>query len=287
MKQARSSLWNDSPWRDGPTRRSIVRVVTSFLGAAVVLLVLYSAGVDPWRWWLDYRRESAAARSLPDRTTPPRLVSAVQPQPIGTDSSVSTIRQPLTLTAIGRGRNAREGYVDLGVNWTSPQTYRAGAILANGARIAEIYTDYIVLERDDQRTKLYLMGHRPLDAPNRDSPLLFVGGAAPARPTVAISHDALTDVMRVTPVYQGDSVHAIEVFANDRSDAFSRLGLEPGDRITSINGERVMDATSAIATLRRLTQGEAMQVTVERQGTLQALSLDGLVVTATQSVPTG
>lgn len=287
MKQARISLPNDSRWRDWPTRRMIVRVVTSFLGAAVVLLILYAAGVDPWRWWLDYRRESTAATRVPERKAPPQLVSAAQPQPVGTDSSVSITRQPLTLAAIRRGRNAREGYVDLGVNWNSPQTYRAGAILANGARIAEIYADYIVLEREDRRTKLYLIGRRPLDVPNSDSQLLFIGGAAAAPRAVASSRDALTDVMRVTPVYQGDSVHAIEVFANDRSDSFSRLGLEPGDRITSINGETVKDAASAIATLRRLTQGEAMQVTVERQGALQTLSLDGLVVRAARSAPPG
>lgn len=254
----------------------------------MALVLLFAAGIDPWRWWSDYKSRSEAA-AVHNRTSivPTGPVAAVQPQPVGTDSSVSATRQPLILTEIRRGRNAREGYVNLGVNRLTPQTYRAGAVLANGARIEEIHSDYIILEKGGQRSKLYLETRKPLSQQSSTSSLLFVGGAEPAARAVASTHDALTDFIRVTPIYQGDAVRAIEVYSNERSNVFSSLGLEPGDRITSINGEAVKDAAGAIASLRRLTQGEAMQVTIERQGALQTLSLDGLVMTTLRSVPTG
>ncbi|MGH8265383.1 MAG: SctD/MshK family protein, partial [Steroidobacteraceae bacterium] len=108
---------------------------------------------------------------------------------MGTDSSVSASRLPVIVTAIRRGRNAGEGYVDLGVNRTSPQTYRAGAILANGARIEEIHSDYLVLERDGQRARVYLEGHRPIDDHSAESALLFVGGTQPSPPALPNSRD--------------------------------------------------------------------------------------------------
>jgi type II secretion system protein C len=193
----------------------------------------------------------------------------------------------LILRGTRKGRNAREGYAELGVSSLSPQTYRAGAVLANGARIEEIYPDYIVLARGGQRVRLYVQGHEPRDDPRSSSPLLNVGGSDSRPPAIVNSQDELTDYIRVTPVYRDDAVHAIEVYANDRSGVFARLGLEPGDRITAIDGETVSDAAAAIASLRRLTRGEALQVTVERNGRLQILSLDGLIVTATRRATTG
>jgi type II secretory pathway component PulC len=103
---------------------------------------------------------------------------------------------------------------------------------------------------------------------------------------VANSRDALTDVMRVTPVYAGESLQALEVYAADGSSAFSALGLEPGDRITSINGVLVSDAAHDIATLRRVTQGEALQVTITRQGTVQALSMPAVTAEGSLSAST-
>jgi type II secretory pathway component PulC len=263
-------------------------MLASLVGLSLVLLVFYAAGVDPWRWWLEYQsrnNESSMRRDV--RATPPGQVSVVQPVPIGTDSSVSKSRVPLILKAVRRGRNAREGYAELGVNALSPQTYRAGALLANGARIEEIQPDYIVLERGGQRVRLYVDGHAPADAPSLNSALLMVGGADRSPPAFPNSADELTDYIRVTPVYQGDTVHALEVYANERSNVFRTLGLEPGDRITLINGEAVADSASAIASLRRLTQGEALQVTVERGGHPQTISLNGLILTAARSASTG
>ncbi len=187
----------------------------------------------------------------------------------------------MVLESTQLGKNPQEGYALLGVSLASPQTYRAGAILANGARISSIYADYIELERDGQVAKLYVNGAQAADTA---SPLTQVGGQPPVPAAVANSADALTDVIRVTPMYRGREVQGLEVFANERSNIFAQLGLEPGDRITAIDGERITDSAAGIASLRRLTEGSALQVNVDRRGKPVFLSLDGALLAARNKI---
>jgi general secretion pathway protein C len=114
----------------------------------------------------------------------------------------------------------------------------------------------------------------------------MVGGADHPAPALPNSTDELTDYIRIAPVYQGHAIHALEVYSTQSSNVFTTLGLEPGDRLTSIDGEAVTDSSAAIASLRRLTQGAAMQVTVERGGRPQTISLNGLILTAARSAAT-
>src|SRR4051794_33361966 len=79
------------------------------------------------------------------------------PIPMGNDSSSSKTPLPLILTGTSPGRNAREGHAYIGVNKDSPQTYMAGALLVNGARLTEIYAQYVVLEKSGKSVRLYLL----------------------------------------------------------------------------------------------------------------------------------
>lgn len=171
-----------------------------------------------------------------------------------------------------------EGTVELGVNARSPQVYAIGSVLANGARIVEINRDYIVLERDGEQARLYSEGHQPPNSLAPASPLLTVGGKGMHTPARATNDDDLTRHIRVSPVYSSDQLEAIEVFPGPGSRAFATMGLKPGDRIIAIDGQVPTDAATGIATLRRLTAGEALQVTVERAGAPLELALDGLAM---------
>jgi hypothetical protein len=259
----------------------------ALIGVGLVLFMLFSAGIDPWRWWLDYQRHTdRPSIRNDDRAGPTAPVSAVQPEPVGTDSSAAVSPAPLILKATRPGRNSQEGYADLGVNPASPQTYQAGAVLANGARIEEVYSDYIELARDAQSVRLYVNGRALASSAPVDSALLMVGGADPTPPALPSSTDELSDHIRVAPVFQGDVVHALEVYATQHSNVFSALGLEPGDRITSIDGAAVTDSAAAIAALRQLTHGAALQVTVERGGQPQSIALNGLILTRARQAST-
>lgn len=242
------------------------------------VVVLWVSGYEPWAW-LESHKIEAAARAIPPRAAPTGPISVVQPTPQGTDSSVSPRPLALHLTATRLGRNSREGYADIGVNVLSPQTYKAGAVLANGARLEEIYADHVVLERDQRHTPLYIDGRAaPAVADPTVSSMLTVGGVSPVPAAVADSRDALTQVMRIAPAFDGDRFQALVLYPAAQSDAFTRLGLEPGDRLVAINGIALKDSKTAIAELRQFSDGASLSVTIERGGKRQYLSLDGAAV---------
>jgi len=268
------------------TKRPLFRpIVTSLAGIGVALYMLLSAGLDPWQWWIEQVRSASEHRvDLHGSTDAPQLANAVQPEPIGTDSSVAPSPARLVLTRTRLGRNANEGYAELGVNAASPQTYRAGAILANGARIEEIHADHVVLARDGQRQRIYMDGTAPAGHQLSDNALALVGGVKAQAAAIANSADELTNHIRVAPVYAGPVVRALKVYPTQHSTVFAGLGLEPGDHITAIDGRAVTDFAQAIASLRQLSGGVAVLVTIERNGRSTALSLDGLILTAARKV---
>jgi PDZ domain len=247
------------------------------VACAVALCALWLTGFSPARWWANRiaEQQAGAAKRTPAHPTD-GAISVLKPEPVGTDSSVSKVPLLLILTSTRLGRNSREGYADIGVNALLPQTYKAGAILANGARLEEIYSDYVVLAREAFRTRLYVLAHA---LPAGDQPLvaslLTVGGATPVPPAVADSRDTLTEVVRIAPLFDGDHVRALELYPSTHSTLFERLGLEPGDQVIAIDGAALKDSKEAIEELRRLTAGASLNVTIKRGGRQQTLSLDG------------
>lgn len=264
------------------TPRTRRRVGAVLLVVALLLTVggLWVDHFAPFERWAHNKLYPAPVAAKPLGVKEPGDIQIVQPEPIGTDSSISVAPLPLVLTGTRLGRNSREGYADIGVHVLSPQTYRAGAILANGARLEEIYSDYVVLVRASHRTRLYVTGRvAPADAPKPYLPLLVVGGPTRLEATAtADSRDRLTGVIRASPVYDGDTFRALEVYGSGQSDGFLRLGFEPGDRVTAIDGLALKNSDDAFAQLRRLTEGAAFTVTVERGGKPQTLSLDGSIL---------
>ncbi|MDB6107636.1 MAG: ral secretion pathway protein [Gammaproteobacteria bacterium] len=234
--------------------------------------------------------QQAPTRQPPSNPTLARWARQMQEQalnkdvpavPSGNDSSISKVPLPLKLTVTRPGRNVHEGSADIGVNEHSPQTYVAGAILANGARLIEIYPDHVRLEKDHRVVALYREGMSRLNAQAGLSDLLTVGGTQ-APPAQADSHEDLTDYIRPSPVYSGTSVVGLQVYAGRQAGAFAQIGLQPGDVITAIDEVPLSELQTALEQLHRLTQGEVVAATVQRKGERISLDLDGSVIEATR-----
>ena len=259
------------------TGRSCYRPLVFAIAAALSVLVLRGAGFQPTEWWK--QRQASAALNAP-RPAPAGPISVVQPTPLGTDASVSPVPLALHLVATRLGRNPSEGYADIGVNARSPQTYRARALLANGARVDEIYADHVVLKRDGHSTELYLDGTARRNAQGDSNSLvagsvLTVGGTKPVQMAVADTQDEFSRRIRVSPEYDEDDLKGLRVYPGPDAAAFQRLGLEPGDRITTMDGHSIVDVPAAIEALRRLDHGSALVVSVQRGSQIERISLDG------------
>jgi type II secretion system protein C len=274
-------------------RRHQVRVrALSFIGAATLAVIAFwSAGLPPTEWYARLHKWLSHESSAMMKPTPPLIPAAVAPvtapapasaKPLpGTDSSISPVSLPLYLIATSPGRNVHEGTARIGTSSENPQTYVAGAILANGARIAEIYNDHVLLEHNHKRAKLYLKLLGKTDKRGLTD-LLTVGGAEPPKPAAPMPREILTDYIRPAPQFEGEVLRGYQVYSGQKASLFYQLGLQSGDVITSINDAPLVDTATAYEALSQITNGTSIVVSVQRRGKLERITLDGSLVLADQ-----
>ena len=267
------------------TKRVLTRAVATGLAAFLVVVAANVAGpgwYEELLHWLQPVRRSAPPRPTARSGPIGAPVSVTPMRPVGNDSSVSPVPLALILVRTQPGGNSREGLAQIGVRAHSPQTYSTGALLANGARLTEVYDHYVLLERDGHTARLYLQGEAQPDAPSAQG-LLTVGVTPEPAAVMTNSHDALTVYLRPSPVYVGDQLRGYALYSGRDPAPFTQLGLQPGDVLTRINGNPISDASDSLATFQTLMDGDALTVEVERQGIPQTLSLDGSILTRAAS----
>lgn len=263
--------------------------------AALIVAALWSAGVPPTQWWSRMHHWLDTGSQLPARpvsapaeqTFPETaaLSSTTLPAPgtalPGTASSTSPTAQSLFLMATAPGRNENEGTAQIGTNPDNPQTYVAGALLANGARLTEIHREYVLLERGSSSAKLELFRRDKPAAPS-GSALLRIGAEAPAQALAAPKKEILTEYLRPSPVYDGEVLRGYQVYPGAKAGVFARLGLQAGDVITAINDMPLSEPHQAMELFGELTRGSAATATIERKNTIERIALDGAVIVADQ-----
>jgi hypothetical protein len=271
-------------------RRHHFRVrALSFVGAATLIIVAFwSAGLPPTEWytrlhkWLSHESTTTtkpATAAVPKPVTPTSAAIPTVVKPLsGTDSSISPVPLPLYLIATSPGRNAHEGTARIGTSPENPQTYGAGATLANGAQLVEIRNDYVVLERDHKSVRLYMKSLGRSNTSLND--LLTVGGAEPPKPQTPTMREVLTDYVRPSPIYDGNVLRGFQVYPGPKSGIFSRLGLQAGDVITAINDAPLVDPATTLQSLNQVVGGTALVVTVERKQRRERVVLDGSLIAA-------
>jgi hypothetical protein len=214
---------------------------------------------------------------------------------LGTDSSVSSREMQLILVATAPGRTPKEGTATLGTNPRNPQTYAAGAQLVNGAVIEEIYHEHVVLELNGIRSQL-TVGQKSLfqrlTSRTPETGATTVGGAVAHQPleTVASSREDLSEIIRPEPVFDDRGFVGLRILAGRYSHKLDALGLKSGDIVRTIEGKPLKSADSAWQTIDdALSTGSSIVVSIEREGTLSSVILDGsqIIESATQVNPLG
>jgi type II secretion system protein C len=255
---------------------------TRYRAIAVAVAIGFGAFAAHQFWPEDQPFSAEKRQDRPSLSTVPPPPVPVAPvlsdpelAPVGTDASVSKQPVRLVLASTVPGRNAREGRAMLGTDVRNAQTYMAGAILANGAKLAEIYHDCVVLEKDGKTALLYVDG-AGRQADHGIEALAMVGGATPPVKPLQIAIDPITDYMRTVPVYRNDTIVGFQVYPGARAAAFNAWGFRPGDVITEIDGTALTDSAQAMEILGALSMGSALTARVRRSdGATLTLTLDG------------
>jgi hypothetical protein len=257
-------------------------------------------GPEVLRQWDQWRHERAVEAKLREHVAelppPPPPLPAHDPAigKLGTDSSLSKEPLGLVLVAAQPGRTPLEGTAQLGVDVRNPQTYGAGALLENGARLVEIHTDAVVLERGTQRYRLRLRenvaqieraqlppGQSGFESRAQTAErnvrrnLAMVGGVSgssttPA-PTTSFDHHA--EVVRTYAEVQNGRVTALIVGQGTTGAGLARLGLRHGDRITSVDGQPVWGETQWNSVMDALSAGSSVTVSVQRGESVEDVTL--------------
>ncbi len=172
----------------------------------------------------------------------------------------------------------------------SASLYLVGADVA-GARLQEVYSDHIILERNGVLETLGMAkpDHNFIYAGNASVPNAAVEApyeeprpiVAEVRHRVAVALAPVATVIDAHPKMNGELYRSLVVRPGPDSEAFARLGLKPGDEIMAVNHKQVNPDSFAMLT-KDLTSGRAVTVYVDRpegpvEITLHPAALQGRV----------
>ena len=250
--------------------------VAAVIGSALLVgLALWGAGAfDASQTWF-------AGQPTPPAAVPP--VTAVVPTP-PVPAAATLPRRPdegavgkLRLVAARPGRNAREGTAQLATGGADALTYVAGALLANGAALLEIYSDHVVLKRDDVTTELYLDGRERASKVAAEA-LTSVDKPASRPGTQPVGPETYSNLLRAAPRFVDAKISGFEVYSGTEASALSRLNLQSGDILLEVDGQLLTSVEELYRSLKSIRGGASLTATVQRGSEQLVLTMDGAML---------
>jgi general secretion pathway protein C len=206
-------------------------------------------------------------------------VAAPAPQDAAT-APQSTI--PLLLTGVVATDDPRGGLAIIGQQGQATRVYRVGETVPGGAMVHSVYSDRAVIDRAGHLEALLLPQKSTAGAigtlPVPSSTVAQQAESPPLDRVRRLVNDQpglIADIMRPQPVMgQDNKLQGYRVFPGRNHQAFSRLGLRPGDVVTAINGTPLDDFSKGPDVMRTLESSSEAHVTVLRNGQSQDLTLN-------------
>jgi hypothetical protein len=263
-----------------------MRIAAASGSALLIFLAGWGAGVfDQWRLWFGEKPDTPiAARPASGTPQPPSAPQASEPVGLADDGAVGTLR----LISTQPGRNAREGTAQLATGGANPLTYIAGALLANGASLLEVYADHVILKRNDLTTELYVDGIARNPRAGKAQPAreeLITVAKSEIQPVKIFGPETYADVLRVAPRFTDGKISGFEVYAGTNSGMLNRLNLQSGDVVLEIDGRVLTSVEQLHSSLKQVRNGASVMATVQRGSEQLVVSMDGAMLELQQTPP--
>jgi general secretion pathway protein C len=283
-----AKLWSPSAGGGGDWRATVLarapQVLTFILALAVAAqLALIVVGL--------------AGRS---RQTPPPAVNALpaaQPldiaglvnahlfgnaavQPAGDATNAPPSSMPLVLVGLLATSDPKQGMAIIGESSQAAKVVAVGQQVPGGAQLHSVYNDRAIIDRGGTLESVNLprnagssMGVAPPPPPPQAADN---NEAMVERMRKLVSEDPgmITQIMRPQPVFAGGKMRGFRVYPGANRQAFSRMGLRPGDLVTHINGTPLDDKDRAQEIFSTLSSSTDARVSVTRNGRQQELVLN-------------
>jgi general secretion pathway protein C len=182
---------------------------------------------------------------------------------------------PLVLVGIIAADDPQDGLAILGPNAASAKVFAVGDNVPGGAKLHDVYVDHVIIDHNGTLEKLMLPRQtQPGGAPPSATALQMEAPVERMRKLITDDPGLMADVMRPQAAYAQGKLKGFRVFPGRNRQAFSRLGLRPGDLVMGINGTPLDDPGRSQEIFRTLGSSSEARVTVMRNGQQQDLTLN-------------
>jgi general secretion pathway protein C len=183
---------------------------------------------------------------------------------------------PLVLVGIIAADNPEDGLAILGENAAAAKVFAVGDNVPGGAKLHQVLSDKVIIDRNGVLESLMLP--RTLQPGGAPPSTTALQTEAPImdRMRKLISNDPglMADIMRPQPVFAQGKQKGYRVYPGRNRQAFSRLGLRPGDLVMAINGTPLDDPARGQEIFGTLGASSEAHITVMRGGQQQDLTLN-------------
>jgi general secretion pathway protein C len=184
---------------------------------------------------------------------------------------------PLVLTGIIAASDPRNGLAIIGENASNAKVYAVGDTVPGGVKLHSVLADKVLLDRNGTIESLALprqsqgmaMAPPPVQNLPTENPV-----AERMRQLIASEPGVISDIMRPQPVFAQGKQRGYRVYPGRNRQAFTRLGLRPGDLVTAINGTPLDDPARGQEIFSTLGSASEAHVTVMRNGRQQDVTLN-------------
>jgi len=210
----------------------------------------------------------------------------VSQAPAATDPSAAPETQlNLVLTAIFAADDPAKGLAIIGETGAAAKVYLVGEAIRPGTTLSAVYPDRVLLDRSGTIEALTLPTQRlagmapPPPRPTVNPMVENLRRVAETNPT------AFAEIIRPQPVFANGTQRGYRVYPGRNRQQFARLGLQPGDLVTAINGTSLDDPQRGMEIFNTLGTSDRVTVSVERNGQSQDLTLNMAQLSVPESAP--
>jgi len=204
------------------------------------------------------------------------LFGMASAEPTADPSSLPQTSISLVLAGTIAFSDPQAGYAIVGENASNAKFYKVGGMINGGIRLHAVYADRVIIDRSGSLETLSLPHGPSSGMPPINRPTVNPGAQLSdnIRRLATNNPSALSQIIRIQPVFANGAQKGFRVYPGRDRAQFARLGLQPGDLITSINGMALNDAGAANDILGLLSSSSNVMVGVERNGAPMQLNLD-------------
>ena len=208
-------------------------------------------------------------------------------------NQVAATQMPLVLVGTIANTDPQLGYAIIGESPASAKVYAVGKTITGGTKLHSVYPDRAIIDRGGKLEALLL-------------PKKFQGGGLTAgmpspggmpdpllgerlRQLAQSNPGAITEILRPQPVFANGQQRGYRVYPGRNRAMFNKLGLLPGDMVTSINGTPLDDPARGMEILQTMNSAANVTVTVERNGESMQVNINNAQIAqdaaAVQALP--